>query len=85
MLSSLGGVQVGGDVHGNINTSAVMIRESLREIDKWRFIMAVAEMSLTHGHDDMSGLAEAFQWSKSINAEPCWRCGKPRFQKGDEI
>jgi len=43
---------------------------------------AVISMNLYHGHADYNGLIDDQKHGKPLNGL-CWRCGKPRFQKGD--
>jgi hypothetical protein len=43
---------------------------------------AIVSMNLYHGHVDYNGLIDDQKHGRPLNGL-CWRCGKPRFQKGD--
>lgn len=43
---------------------------------------AMESMAMWHGHTDFDGLIDDQRRGKPLNGS-CWRCNKPRFQKGD--
>ena len=45
---------------------------------------AVISMRVYHGHIDFNGLIDDQKHGNPLNGS-CWRCGKPRFQKGDSL
>ena len=49
-----------------------------------QLVLAMQQMLEVHGHVDLQGLLEARRTEVAFNADNCWSCGKPRFQKGDE-
>jgi hypothetical protein len=46
--------------------------------------LAVTSMKVYHGHIDHNGLIDDQKNKKPLNG-PCWRCGKPRFEKGGSL
>jgi hypothetical protein len=46
--------------------------------------LAVTSMKVYHGHIDHNGLIDDQKNKKPLNG-PCWRCGRPRFEKGGPL
>ena len=45
---------------------------------------ATISMRVHHGHVDFDGLVDDQKHGKPLNGS-CWRCGKPRFEKGGPL
>jgi len=58
--------------------------QGLSEAEFAQVQAAVVSMNLYHGHADYDGLIDDQKHGKPLNGL-CWRCGKPRFQKGDPL
>jgi hypothetical protein len=56
--------------------------KGLSEAEFAQVELAVISMKVHHGHVDYDGLIDDQRKGKPLNGS-CWRCGKPRFQKGD--
>lgn len=54
-------------------------KDGLEQANRGRLLPAMFNMGQLHGHIDEDGLREAWHTGKSLNAESCWICGKPRF------
>jgi hypothetical protein len=57
--------------------------QGLSEAEFAQVEAAIVSMNLYHGHADYNGLIDDQKHGKPLNGL-CWRCGKPRFQKGDQ-
>lgn len=58
--------------------------KGLSEAEFAQVELAVISMKVHHGHVDYDGLIDDQRKGKPLNGS-CWRCGKPRFQKGDPL
>jgi hypothetical protein len=58
--------------------------KGLSEAELAQLELAVISMNLHHGHADYDGLIDDQKHGRPLNGL-CWRCGKPRFQKGDPL
>jgi hypothetical protein len=58
--------------------------KGLSEAEFAQLELAVISMKVHHGHVDYDGLIDDQRKGKPLNGS-CWRCGKPRFQKGDPL
>lgn len=56
--------------------------KGLSEAEFAQVELAVISMKVHHGHVDYDGLIDDQRKGNPLNGS-CWRCGKPRFQKGD--
>jgi len=80
------------------NNHSVHTKTRLKEIDEipphsWEGLSkaefaqveaAVISMRVYHGHIDFNGLIDDQKHGKPLDGL-CWRCSKPRFQKGDPL
>jgi len=58
--------------------------EGLSKSEFAQVYVAFMSMKVYHGHEDFNGLVDDQKHGKPLNG-PCWRCGKPRFPKGDPL
>jgi hypothetical protein len=58
--------------------------EGLSKAEFAQVYVAFVSMGVYHGHADFNGLVDDQKRGKPLNG-PCWRCSKPRFQKGDPL
>jgi hypothetical protein len=58
--------------------------KGLSEAEFAQVELAFISMKVHHGHTDPDGLIDDQKNRKPLNG-PCWRCGKPRFEKGGPL
>ena len=58
--------------------------EGFSEAEFAQVSAAFVSMGIYHGHTDPDGLIDDQRRGKPLNG-PCWRCGKPRFEKGGPL
>lgn len=66
----------------NRNEIPLRNRTDLSSTDKSEVWMAIQTMQRHHGHSDLSGLISSKKLGKSLDADDCEVCGRPRFQRG---
>lgn len=58
--------------------------KGLSEAEFAQLQLSFISMKIHHGHTDPDGLIDDLKNKKPLNG-PCWRCGKPRFEKGGPL